>query len=291
MRFVDRTNERELPVDYCGDVCVWDIDKTYLDTRFSSLRGLLGIPFDMAIDKRAEPGAVALLRGLRRGGGPDNALVPLYFLSGSPRELRGVLERKMTLDDVQYDGIAFKDHLGLLKAGRPGAIKEQVGYKLKCLLALRSELPMGARFLLFGDDVERDLEAFLLFGQVCAGLRGNALRDALVAHGVKKPEQDDVIGISSSLSVSADPVAQVFIHEVRGGRVERADPRVYAAGSFFQHALVLRALGKLTDRALDAVQHDVRQTGTSAQQVAVMIEDAVARHGVPRAVADAVQIR
>jgi hypothetical protein len=80
----DRSNDRRLPPDYTGDVLLWDIDKTYLDTHFSSWRGLLAIPFDMAVDKRAVPGAVPLLRALRRGPGERSVLVPLYFVSGSP---------------------------------------------------------------------------------------------------------------------------------------------------------------------------------------------------------------
>src|SRR5688572_7492402 len=124
--FIHQTNDRRLPPDYAGDVLLWDIDKTYLDTRFSSMRGLLSIPFEFAIDKRSLPGAAVLLRALRRGAGAESALVPLYFISGSPPQLRRVVERKMVLDGVDYDGITFKDQLGLLLARRPGLIKAQL---------------------------------------------------------------------------------------------------------------------------------------------------------------------
>src|SRR5687767_10422110 len=119
---IDRSNDRRIPSDYRGDVLVWDIDKTYLDTRFSSWRGLAAIPFELAIDKEALPGAVPLLRALRRGPGDRTALVPLYFVSGSPPQLRRVIERKMILDGVEFDGITFKDQLGLLRSGRVRAI-------------------------------------------------------------------------------------------------------------------------------------------------------------------------
>ena len=33
-------NERTLPEDYDGPIYVWDVDKTYLATHFSSLEGL-----------------------------------------------------------------------------------------------------------------------------------------------------------------------------------------------------------------------------------------------------------
>lgn len=255
--FLERTNDRVLAADWRGDVCVWDIDKTYLDTRFSSLRGLLSIPFELAIDKRALPGTVPLLHGLRHGGGDESALVPLYFISGSPRHLRRVVQKKMTLDDVQYDGITFKDQLGLLKAGRPRGIVEQVGYKLKALLLYRREHPAGARYLLFGDDVERDRETFLLFGEVCAGLRGPALRARMEAAGVHARDVAEAVSLADALPLEEDPVAHVFIHEVRGGREKSGDDaRVHVARSFLDHARTLVALGKIRAVDVDAVARE-----------------------------------
>ena len=64
---LNRSQERTYPEDFQGDIFYWDIDKTYLATDFRSLRGLLTIPLEMAIDKRAIAGADTLLRALRRG--------------------------------------------------------------------------------------------------------------------------------------------------------------------------------------------------------------------------------
>jgi hypothetical protein len=255
--FVQRSNDRLLPADFDGDIYVWDIDKTYLDTRFSSVRGLLGIPFELAIDKRALPGTVPLLRGLRHGPDEESALCPLYFISGSPKELRRIVERKMTLDGVQFDGITFKDQWGLLKAGRPKGITEQVGYKLKALLLYRREHPVGARYTLFGDDVERDLDSFLLFGEVCAGLRGPDLRRRLQAMGVHGRDVDEATSLADALAVVDDPVEHVFIHEVRGGRLSSSDPRVHVSPSFLDHARTLFSLGKIRHEDVEAVRADV----------------------------------
>ena len=123
----------------------------------------------------------------------------------------------MTLDGVQFDGITFKDQLGLLLAGRPRGISEQVGYKLKALLLLRLGHPAGARYTLFGDDVEQDQDSFLLFGEVCAGLRGVALRKRLEAKGVHPRDIDEAVALAAGLaSGMPDPVANVFIRQVRG---------------------------------------------------------------------------
>ncbi|MBM4281799.1 MAG: hypothetical protein FJ137_13910 [Deltaproteobacteria bacterium] len=109
LRFIRRTNDRRLPDGWVGGVMVGDIDKTYLDARFSSLRGLLAIPFEFAIDKRHVAGTVPLRRALRVGPDPQHPrLTPLYFVSGSPPGLRAVVERRMTLGGVQFDGITFR---------------------------------------------------------------------------------------------------------------------------------------------------------------------------------------
>jgi hypothetical protein len=276
-RFIDRTNDRRLPPEWAGDVFVWDIDKTYLDTRFSSVRGLLAIPFEFAVDKRAIVGTVSVLRALRIGPEPSAPrLSPLYFISGSPPGLRAVVERKMLLDGIQQDGIAFKDQWGLLKAGRPRAIKEQVGYKLAALLMLRAELPAHVHFQLFGDDVESDLEVFLLFGRVCAGLRGTALRETLRAAGTAWPEVEQAIALSSSLPVEADPVRRIFIHAHTSRLLQRTDldPRVVVTTSFLQTALVLMAHGDVDVGCPDRVSAELRRQGTSALEIDAWTDDA-----------------
>lgn len=283
MSFLQRSNDRTLPADFAGDVFVWDIDKTYLDTHFSSLRGLLAIPFEWAVDKRALPGTVPLLRALRHGPGEESALSPLYFVSGSPPQLRTVVEKKMLLDGVQPDGITFKDQWGLVKARTPQAIVEQVGYKLKALLLYRKELPPGARWFLFGDDSERDLDAFLTFGQICAGLRGPALAERLMTLGCWRPDVDKVVTLADATPVVDDPVVRVFIHEVRGHprlgsqSAFSRDARVVKAPSFLEHALVLRQLGRIRAADVRAVFQDVVRAGVDT---APLLVDARERLGV-----------
>ena len=279
-RFIKASNDRKLDDAYDGDVFVWDIDKTYLDTRFSSFRGLLAIPFELAVDKNNVAGTVPLLRALRTGPDPSAPrFSPLFFVSGSPPHLRDVVEKKMTLDGVQFDGITFKDQLGLLLAGRPSAIKEQVGYKLGALLLLRSQLPARVRFCLFGDDVESDMEAFLLFGAVCAGLRGSKLREELRERGVRWPEIEAVVEAAAALTPEPDPVERVFIHSVKGRLLERRDldPRVVVGRSFLQSALVLRQLGKIDPAAPGRVRDDLVRRRFSPDEIQRLIDDARVR--------------
>lgn len=279
--FLERTNHRRLS-EHSGDILIWDIDKTYLDTRFSSLRGLLSIPLELAVDKRALPGTVPLLRALRRGPGEKSALVPLYFVSGSPVQLRRVIEEKMTLDGVGFDGITFKDQLALLKKGRPKAIVHQVGYKLIALLLYRLEASRESRWLLFGDDVEADAQVFCLFGDVCAGLSGSELERRLKKHRLASPELRACLELAERLPAQEDPVARIFIHlaSEREPR-ELGDPRVTETRSFLQTALVLAQLGRIHPRELRAVADDIRRQRVPEKDVQRAIDDAAARFDVP----------
>jgi len=278
---LERSNYRSLPPDYRGDILLWDIDKTYLDTRFSSARGLMGIVVEAALDKQAIPGAVPLIRALRRGPSKHSSLVPLYFVSGSPPQLRTILERKMLLDGVEFDGITFKDQWGLLKARRPKAIREQVGYKLCALLLYRLELPDGARWLLFGDDIESDAEVFALFGEVCAGLRGHALSQRLMQMNAAAPESDAAIELASRLPITPDPVERIFIR-LEQRRPEQFHSRnVTPTRSFLQTAMVLAQLGRVTRDTVSVVAEDLRRNLVTDATVTSYVTDARDRLKVP----------
>lgn len=281
--FLHQSNDRRLAPDYRGDILVWDIDKTYLETSFSSLRGLIAIPFEFAVDKRSLPGAVRLIRALRHGPNPTSALVPLYFVSGSPPQLREVIEQKMTLDGVEYDGITFKDQWGLLKAGRARDIKAQVGYKLQALLNYHRQFPAEARYLLFGDDVEEDAESFLLFGQICTGLRGADLEARLAKLKVSPADVSEVLRLADALTTRSDPVERIFIHLTNKSDPSRYESRrVVATLSYVQTAMVLVELGKIRPEAVSAVAKDLRRRMVSEYTISQHIEDAEARLGVSR---------
>lgn len=280
--FLNRSNDRRLPPDYAGDVLVWDIDKTYLDTHFSSWRGLMRIPLELAIDKRAMPGSVPLLRALRHGGAKQPAIVPLYFISGSPIQLRKTIERKMLLDGVDYDGITFKDQWGLVRAGRAKDVKAQVGYKLKSLLLLRHDVPGPARFYLFGDDVEADAEVFVLFGRVCSGeLRDEVLTRHLAERRVHPVDIAEIRALCDELPISEDPVERVFILLSPDGDPERfTDDKVVAARSYLQTALVLASLGRVRPEAIGTVAKDLRRRQVDEARIGFELEDAARRFGI-----------
>lgn len=274
-------DERELPEGYDGPVFVWDIDKTYLSTHFSSMKGLLRIPLEFAVDKMAIPGMPEILRGIRRGPGPGFAAAPLYFVSASPPQMRKVLEHKMLMDGVEYDGITSKDWFLTVRQRRPGRLREQVGFKLCALLEGRQRRPLAREFL-FGDDVEQDATAFHLYSLLLAGeLAAGDADEAMAAEGVKPDDRRCVFALLDRLPEKRGSVARAFIHLEHGtppGEFDRYGGLVVPVKGAGQLALALYELGLVdADAVGQALDEVVSRSGLTADAREALIGDAVMR--------------
>lgn len=274
---IDRTQERTYAADYAGPIFIWDIDKTYLATEIHNWRGLMAVPFELAVDKRDIAGTAALLRALRRGNAPDGltAQHPIYFVSASPPQLRGVIQRKMLLDGVEFDGISFKDQLGLVVRGQFGKLREQIGYKLAALLMNRRELPEGADEYLFGDDSESDGTIYALYGDVCAGrIRGDDLTAILLGLAVRREDAERITALAEGLPLR-DRVKAAFINlEVRKNpRRFEQHGRIHPCFDSIQTALVLHEKGLIPVRGVVEVAH---QMATQFQRRATSLVRSVA---------------
>jgi hypothetical protein len=279
-------NDRTLPEGFDGPVFVWDIDKTYLSTHFSSLGGLSRIPLEFAVDKQAVPGMPAVLRGLRRGFGPEYACVPLYFVSGSPPFLRGVVETRMLMDGVEHDGIIFKDWVKTLRQRRPGRLREQVGYKACALLTGRLERPEAVEYL-FGDDVEQDALAFDLYARILEGsLSAGETVQRLMDAGVPGEDRKNLFALLDRLPSHRGHVERIFIHLARNTppfRFEEYGKRVVPVKSGFQLALALYELSLLDRQTVDQVRQAVFGPEETGQDTArEQTDDALARGLVSR---------
>jgi len=279
------SDERTLPPDFSGWVYVWDIDKTYLATAFSSMRGLLRVPLEFAVDKRAIPGMPEVLRGLRRGPGPEFLCAPLYFVSASPPQLRSVVAHKMLLDGVEYDGITFKDWLGTLLQLSPYRLREQVGFKLAALLHGRRRR-RHAREVLVGDDVERDVEAFDLYARLLSGEVGaGQAEDEMKRLRVRRADRKFVRAALDEIPSPRGTVERIYIHLERDTPPERFapfGPRVRAVRGACQLALSLYAEGRVDAECVRAACRAVRASRHRHNDVPRLIEDALARGLIAR---------
>ena len=221
----------------------WDLDKTYLRTEFDTVRDLVKTAFESAKQKRTVPGAAALLRELR-------ATEPLgiYIVSGSPEQLRRVLEAKLRLDGIRWDSFTLKPQLRNLLRGRFRFLRDQVAYKLGALLETRASLPHEIEEYLFGDDAEADAFIYSIYADICAGrVKNEILMEVLRRAGVYEDELPRLVRLASRLP-RYDTGKRIFIHLDRvsapDGFVEYG-PRVCPFYNYLQPALVLLEDGAL----------------------------------------------
>jgi hypothetical protein len=236
----------------------WDLDKTYLLTDFDSVRGLVRSALEPARAKRAVPGAPALLRELARekpGWRPR-----ICILSGSPTQMRAVLEQKLRMDGVRFDEFILKDNLDNLKRGRIRAVRGQFGYKLPLLIRGRVGLGAAVRESLFGDDAEVDALVYSVYADAIAGRIGpTELSRVLVAAGAYPDHIVEALAALRQVAL-ADAVDRIFIRLDRGRPLTTFEPlgtRVVPVRSWFEAALVLYAAGELDADGVGRVRASV----------------------------------
>ncbi len=266
----------------------WDLDKTYLETDFDSLRGLVRSATEPATAKRAVPGATALLRGLCRR--PD---ARVFVLSGSPVQLREVLERKLHLDGIRFDALVLKDSLRMLRKGDVRGVRDQWGHKLPTLLADRRGLDPAAREVLFGDDAEVDALVYTVYAEIVAGRLAGRELDAVLRAARLSSEAAEAARRAAAAVPAAEAVERIFIRQERRvppARFRALGPRVVPVSSWWQAALVLLEAGHLEPADVAEVLEAVlSRGGLDAWNLAALAQDVVRRGHVSAAVADRVE--
>ncbi|MBI3180318.1 MAG: hypothetical protein HYZ27_11695 [Deltaproteobacteria bacterium] len=268
-----------VPPSYRGDVLIWDLDRTYLDTRTDTLRDLLKTAFQKARDKLDYPGVATLLRALRRG--PDGQLCPTYFVTASPPQLADVIAEKLAMDGVQFDGMYFKDNLRNLRPGRFDRLREQMGYKLLALLHLRQNLPHGAVEMMFGDDSESDPQIYSLYGEILSGrIARNRLVARLAALGAFRDEAVRVAWRARHLA-GRPAAGRIFIQTLRArdpASLRSIDPRIVPTRNYLQTALALHADQRIAIETVAAIAEEVASRARlGSEEVAAIVADFTAR--------------
>lgn len=265
----------------------WDLDKTYLQTEFDTLRQLVRTALQKAHEKKAVPGAAALIRELKSAG--DD--VRLCIVSGSPTQMRKVLVEKLKLDGVEFDELVLKDNLKNLVRGRFKALRGQVGYKLPVLLESRARAPVEAEEVLFGDDAEADAFVYSLY----ADMVSRRVSEPVVYRVLEEAEvyPDDIERVMEAWKTIpvADPVRRIFIHLDRltpPAQFASYGPRVVPIFNYFQAALVLMGDRHLTAPQVLKVMIELVQTaGYNLLTLSNSFQDLL-RRGLPMgAVAEA----
>ncbi len=257
----------------------WDLDKTYLQTEFDTFAQLVRTALEKASEKQAVPGAAALIRELRAQGDTR-----LCIISGSPKQMRAVLEAKLKLDGVEWDELVLKDNVRNLLRGRFRALRGQVGYKLPVLLESRIHAPAEAEEVLFGDDAEADAFVYSLYADLIAGRVDEAVLGQVLETAQVYPDDRARIFTAWRAIPRADPVRRIFIHLDRltpPAYFGRYGPRVVPVFNYFQAALVLLADGHLNPGQVARVAVEMVQTaGHNLLTLSNSFQDLV-RRGLP----------
>jgi hypothetical protein len=233
----------EVPLDRRRLVYRWDLDKTYLRTEFDTLKDLVRRAIEPAGEKRTVPGAAALLRELRATGPAG-----IYILSGSPEQMRRVLEAKLRLDGIRWDGFTLKPSLRKLLRGHFRFLKDQVGFKLLAMVGSREPLPVELDEILFGDDAESDAFIYSLYADLCAGRVETDTLLAVLAQAAATPDDVAQLLLLVARLPKRDHCRRIFIHLDRMSSLATFDvygTRVCPFYNYFQPALVLVELGAI----------------------------------------------
>jgi hypothetical protein len=257
-------------------VYVWDIDKTYLDTKFETFRGLIKTAFEKAFQKINVPGAASLIRALESSMEKRQRL-PIYFISASPPQMEAKIFQKMRIDGLNPFGIFFKDNLRNFRPRKFKRLKQQVGFKIQALLELRALLKKPVRMILFGDDSESDAVVYSLFSDICKRrLRESEINSILEALHVL-PEQRSRIMFLQSLIADHDPVDKIYINLVADTDPDyyaKFGRRVLATFTTFQAALDLYQDDRITEDSLLMVARDmITNYGFTPEEIAKSFED------------------
>jgi len=256
----------------------WDLDKTYLQTNFDTVKDLVKTFWQKPEDKVSVVGAQALLRALLDPADRSNRRVT--FISGSPRQMRRVLMKKLELDGVEPDMFILKPNLENLVRGRFRAIRGQVGYKLKSLLLSHMAAETVDEYL-FGDDAEQDAFIYSLYADVLSG-RVDAVRMAAILSTCKvyRGDVDEIMAYHAKLAGSGDVVRRIFIHLDRRSPLDRFAAyggRVVAIYNYFQVAVLLFDAGILAAPPLLDVLAAMEAAGYTPERVANSVQDLMRR--------------
>ncbi|MFN7132765.1 MAG: hypothetical protein ACK4N5_11840 [Myxococcales bacterium] len=259
----------------------WDLDKTYLKTEFDTFGDLLRTAFQKAEEKVNVPGTAALMRELRQNGVTPNRVC---IISGSPRQMRAVLEEKLRLDGNTWDELVLKPNISNMLRGRFRAVRGQLGYKLPALLESRARTPLEAEETLFGDDAEADAFIYSLYSDLVAGrVDGPTLEKILEAGELYDDQAETCLQLAAQIEKS-EITRRIFIHLDRRSppaRFSRYGPRVVPIYNYFQAALVLMTDGQLGSiSVLKVAAEMVANYGYSVLTLGNSFQDLV-RRGLP----------
>ena len=246
----------------------WDIDKTYLQTNFETVSGLVKAATQEAKDKETIRGAISLVKALNKD--KDSSLV---FISGSPKQMRRVLLKKFELDGISVDQIILKDSLGSIKRGQLRDITNQFGYKLSALIKDRLNYSAIEPEYLFGDSAEADAYIYATYAMVLSQqISRNELRILMKKAGAYQASIDAIERYLLRLGYGG-AVQKIFIRLVNGQprpQFRQLFPLVIPVHYWSQASMVLFEAGVIDAQSVHSV---LLEEGWEAKEAANLVQN------------------
>jgi hypothetical protein len=102
-----------------NEAYIWDLDKTYLDTKFESVKGLIRAAMEPGAQKKNIPGTGELVRSLKSINEESKKIhCAFYFITASPPQIEAKIIEKLNFDGIYPNGIFFKDNMQNLRPKR-----------------------------------------------------------------------------------------------------------------------------------------------------------------------------
>lgn len=245
-----------------GEVFIWDLDKTYLDTTIDSLTGLFSTVLERAFHKKNIPATNILLQNLYSFRHKTRGLqqFPIYFITASPPQMEERISEKFNLDNIRPFGCFYKDNLANLRPSRFWRLRRQVGYKLQALLQLRTRLAEDVKQICWGDDSETDAVIYNLYSDICSRRLGpGEIRSVLEKFSVTGEQVDTILNLQLDIPEN-DPVEKIYINlatDTDSDYYLKFGRRTVATANTFQVSIDLVQDQRLSLEGLYAVAQDM----------------------------------
>jgi hypothetical protein len=262
-------------------VYVWDLDKTYLETHFESLKGLIRTAFEKAFQKRNVPGTNTLVKALITSQGRGGRAFPIFFISASPPQMEQKIHQKLELDGIRPFGCFFKDNLQNLTPKRFKRLTNHMGFKIQALLELRVRLKMEVQQILWGDDSESDAVIYALYSDICARrLSHSDLIKVLRGLKVEMKQIHNILALQERTPIS-DPVKKIYINLAVDTDPEyylKFGRRMVATYDTFQASLDLYQDGHLDLEQITQIAQDmINNYAFTSNELEESVNDLLAR--------------
>ena len=143
--------------------------------------------------------------------------------------MRKVLEEKLRLDGIRWDGLVLKPSLNRLLRGRFRFLRDQVSYKLHALLSSRIAWSEPFEEVMFGDDAEAEQSDQAM--NTTEAQRGQGSPEEIAQQSSSEGDDEAPPGAADGRSDDAEGSGSDSPNQTGLGDVPHVEPEATATGA------------------------------------------------------------